>query len=177
MSDSNRGGRLPPPAFPPGTRRRIRGTHAIGVDETRTVAGAWISPDEPIPERGHRLSGAFISPDDPIPQRAIESGHAVEVDSVTRPADSGVVVGMNLDDSPHPTDGPSAGDPHVQALLEAVSSLSEDLRRRGEGGLRAGPDMSRLETTLRAYCVGYLEGRRSEEPPPRLMEDALPTDG
>jgi hypothetical protein len=26
--------------------------------------------------------------------------------------------------------------------------------------------MSRFDTTLRAYCVGYLAGRRAEDPPP-----------
>jgi hypothetical protein len=53
-------------------------------------------------------------------------------------------------------------DPHVIEVITAVAKLAEGLRHRGEAGLHASPDMSRLEATLRAYCVGYLAGRRAE---------------
>ncbi len=57
----------------------------------------------------------------------------------------------------------TGGDPHVIELLEAVSKLAEALRSRGEAGLKATPEMGRLEATLRSYCVGYLAGRRAED--------------
>lgn len=30
--------------------------------------------------------------------------------------------------------------------------------------------MTRFEATLRAYCVGYLAGRRAEDPPLEILE-------
>jgi hypothetical protein len=48
-------------------------------------------------------------------------------------------------------------------VVEAVRKLAEALGRKGEAGLRTTPSMSRFEATLRAYCVGYLAGRRAED--------------
>jgi hypothetical protein len=62
-------------------------------------------------------------------------------------------------------------------VSEAVAKLAEALRRRGESGLRATPEMTRFEATLRSYCVGYLAGRRAEEPPAPILEEPLPSDG
>ena len=55
------------------------------------------------------------------------------------------------------------GDPHLSELLDAVRKLVAALEHRGEGGLRVTPEMTRFETQLRAYCVGYLAGRRAED--------------
>jgi hypothetical protein len=54
--------------------------------------------------------------------------------------------------------------------------LAESLNRKGEAGLRANLEMSRFEATLRSYCVGYLAGRRAEDPLPPEIEEALSTD-
>lgn len=51
-------------------------------------------------------------------------------------------------------------DPAVADLVERVGTLADSLRQKGEAGLRATPEMSRFEATLRAYCVGYLAGLR-----------------
>jgi hypothetical protein len=60
--------------------------------------------------------------------------------------------------------------------MEAVSKLAESLNRKGEAGLRANLEMSRFEATLRSYCVGYLAGRRAEDPLLPEIEEALSTD-
>jgi len=51
----------------------------------------------------------------------------------------------------------------VIELIGAVGRLAEALKRKGEAGLKAQPHMSRFEATLRAYCLGYLAGRRAED--------------
>ena len=54
-------------------------------------------------------------------------------------------------------------DEAVADLVRVVGRLADALRARGEAGLRASPDMTRFEATLRAYCVGYLARRRELE--------------
>lgn len=185
MSENTNESRLPPPAFPPGMRRHVhRNSGGAEAQETQEeAADAFISPDAPLPERGQGggtspLGGAFISPDEPIPERKIEL--AEEFQSATSgidPDDEGVVVGMDLDPHLEVEEVVSGGDPHVMELMEAVGKLSDALRRKGEAGLRAAPGMSRFEATLRSYCVGYLAGRRAEDPEPEFIEESLPTDG
>jgi len=178
---SDRGGRigrpLPPPAFPPGSRRIPvrRPAEPAGGDLDR----AFISPDDPIPDRTGvpndafidpdepitrvaRLAAddAYISPDEPMPVRRLApSGVAGEVED----QEEGVVTGLGDDAHLDPGELMSGLDPHVMELVEQVSKLADALRRKGEAGLRASPGMSRFETTLRAYCVGFLNGRRAEE--------------
>jgi len=72
---------------------------------------------------------------------------------------------MDLDAHASPSEVMTAGDPHVAELVDAIVRLGEALQRRGEAGLRTSPEMSRFDATLRAYCVGYLAGRRAEDPP------------
>lgn len=181
MSENSEESRLPPPAFPPGMRRRTYGARRGAEAEPATpdaIDEAFISPDAPMPERLDHVSGAFISPDEPIPERKIEL--VEEFQSVTdgiEPDEEGVVVGMDLGADLEPDEVVSGGDPHVMEVMDAISSLSDALRRKGEAGLRTHPEMSRFEATLRAYCVGYLVGRRAEEPAPPVMEEPLPTDG
>lgn len=183
--DDKTGGRqngrspLPPPAFPPGSRRhqaaRERSKRAASTD------GAFISPDDPMPSRGDPLGGAlilpdeplvraaeagdvdrggdaFISPDDPLPSRD-RSGPRVAPDDAE---EEGVVTGMGDDAHMDPTEIAAAGDPHVMRLTEKIGKLAEALRQKGEAGLRTSPGMDRFDATLRGYCVGYLAGRRAE---------------
>ena len=76
----------------------------------------------------------------------------------------GEVVGMDLDAHTDPIEIIWGGDPHVMELIEAVGKLAEGLKHRGEAGLKTKASMTRFEATLRAYCVGYLVGRRAEDP-------------
>lgn len=182
MSENSNDRRLPPPAFPPGKRRHSyrnsQGTHS---DDTRSSSDGYISPDDPLPPRADPIRSAFISPDDPFPERTLdlaEGAHALTpMDSEEEEDEEGQVVGMDL--SPHldQAEGVPRGDPHIMEVVEAVSKLAEALRRRGESGLRSTPAMSRFEATLRAYCVGYIAGRRAEEPAAPEVDEALPTDG
>jgi len=48
----------------------------------------------------------------------------------------------------------------VAELARVVGLLASGLQARGEPALEATPDMSHLEATLRAFCVGYLAGAR-----------------
>lgn len=176
MSSERKNSRLPPPAFPPGTRKHVhrnstspkKGAAAdadpfISPDEpipprSDAVAGAFISPDDPIPPRGDKVAGAFISPDDPIPARA-QGGE---------PEAEGVVTGIGFDAHLDPEELVTGGDPYVLEVVDAVRKLADALKRKGEAGLRALPGMSRFEATLRSYCVGYLAGRRAEDEAERL---------
>ena len=84
---------------------------------------------------------------------------------------------MDLASGMEPDEVISGGDPHLMELIRAISTLSDALHRKGEGGLRSHSEMTRFEATLRSYCVGYLAGRRAEEPLLPVLETPLPTDG
>jgi hypothetical protein len=171
--------RLPPPAFPPGMRRHVyrSATGAKREQQRQEDADAFISPDDPLPPRKDSMGGAFISPDDPLPQRRVDLAEGFSDLQPIDPDEEGVVVGMDLDPHMEEASGVPRGDPYVMEAMEALEKLAEALRRRGEAGLRWSPEMSRFEATLRAYCVGYLAGRRAEGPPPPEIDEALPTDG
>lgn len=164
---------LPPPAFPPGTRRhQMRRRRDREQEEDQADAGmegAFISPDDPLPERGDGddMADAFISPDEPLPHRApaaTTTDAAVGTATVADEEDDPVVV-TGIGNDPHldPEELQAAGDPHVMELVAKVGKLAQALKQRGEAGLRADGHMDRFEATLRAYCVGYLAGRRAED--------------
>ena len=175
MSDDSSGSRLPPPAFPPGSRKH-RSNNSAPV-ESAELGGAFISPDEPMPERDHSVEDAFISPDDPMPDR---------VDPISQPAiphpdassftthsgelpqfetEGGVVTGMGMDEHMEAEELVSGGDPYVMDMVQKVGKLAEAIKAKGEAGLRSTPEMDQFEATLRGYCVGYLAGRRAEDDP------------
>ena len=190
MSDDSSGSRLPPPAFPPGSRKHL-GSNNSGRAAPVDLGGALISPDEPMPERDHSVEDAFISPDDPMPDRtdvivdaAIPSegsslafippndptppGEVVTADPGGPPqfeTEGGVATGMGMDDHMDAEDMASGGDPYVIDLVQKVGKLAEALRAKGEAGLRSSTAMDQFESTLRVYCVGYLAGRRAEDDP------------
>jgi len=186
-NNDGRGRRLPPPAFPPGSRK----LHVRRRDKKEPSKGdidaALISPDEPMPDRSdfpedafispdapiERLArasddDAFISPDEPMPPRVPRSDEGADEESFDE--DDVVVTGMGHDAHLDPEDLAMAGDPHVMEVSEVVSKLAADLKRKGEAGLRSSPEMGRFESTLRGYCVGYLAGRRAGDEQPVLEE-------
>jgi hypothetical protein len=188
MSDSNHkkdGRNLPPPAFPPGSRKHAQRRSPPAKADPAPREGkkgaddAYISPDDPIPARRDKLAAAFIQPDDPMPERRpdgmkvafispedpLPRRESLGVRRTMGKPEEGVVTGIGSD--PHLDRGElaAAGDPHVMELVEAVGKLAQALRRKGEAGLRTTADMGRFDATLRAYCVGYLAGRRAEAEP------------
>lgn len=180
MSENSKESRLPPPAFPPGMRKHVHRTaNHKNPQEAANPEDAFISPDAPLPQRTHvdALQSALISPDDPIPERKIELAEAFRDPEAIEPGEEGEVVGMDLDPHLEIAEVVSGGDPHVMEVMSAVRNLAESLERRGEIALHAAPGMTRIEATLRAYCVGYLAGRRAEEPPVPEIDEALPSDG
>ena len=128
-----------------------------GPGRTGFPAEAFNAPEEPI---ARDASDPYISPDDPIPRRsplgADLSEEGIDLDEV-------MVTGMG--DDPHlaPEELGLTMDPTLAALSEQVAALADALRLQGELGLKEHPGMSAFESTLRAYCVGYLKGRRAEE--------------
>lgn len=178
MSENSNGSRLPPPVFPPGSRwHAVRRSGTPAARDEVAVGDAFVSPDDPLPARVDPMAGAFISPDEPIPERRIELAPQFRDEESIEPGEEGQVVGMDLDSRLDHDEIVSGGDPHVMEVMHAVTKLAEALNRRGERALRAAPKMSRFEATLRAYCVGYLAGRRAEELPPPMLQEPLPTDG
>lgn len=188
MNENSKEHRLPPPAFPPGHRRHVHRNSEDHAEagENRPPArppavvpldDGLISPDEPMPARRDPIEQAFISPDDPLPERRLELAPDFAQHASPAPDEEGQVVGMDLDDDTHPIEVMTATDPHVAELTHVVTRLAEALRSKGEAGLRTHPDMSRFDASLRAYCVGYLAGRRAEDPPAPEGQDHLPADG
>ena len=141
--------------------------------ESDALSSAFISPDDPMPDRtGNLPSGAVVRPDAPVAPVAPGAQEdaaraAVEAEDADGDADDdfeeGVVTGMG--DDPHLDPGELAlgFDPHVHEVVDKVVKLAAELKQRGEAGLATTPGMSRFDVTLRAYCVGYLAGRRAEE--------------
>ena len=128
---------LPPPAFPPGSRRRHAEATGAPAPAEDPAEDAFISPDAPLPPRGSRTEEDDVEVGEAVPA-GMGAGHAVD-----------------------PSELRAAGDPWVLDLTERMERLAQALRQRGEAGLHTDPEMDRFDATLRAYCVGYLAGRRA----------------
>jgi len=130
--------RLPPPAFPPHQHIQPRRNHRRSAEATDTGGGV---PDD-----------AFISPDKPLPPCGAEH---VDTDEV-------VVTGIGDDLHLGPEElGPARHEDLLVAdLALRVGRFADGLRDRGEAALRMTTDMNSFETTLHAYCVGYLAAQR-----------------
>jgi len=185
MSENNnkKGGRLPPPAFPPGSRKQVVRSSTPAAKPVPAKPAdpdaAFISPDDPIPARTDKVASAFILPDDPIPERRpdfmqnafispedpLPKREPLGVRRTMGKPEEGVVTSIGSDAHLDRGELAAAGDPFVMELIESVGKLAQALKRKGEAGLRATAEMSRFEVTLRAYCVGFLAGRRAEAEP------------
>lgn len=145
---------------------------ATEEDGSRVPEDAFIDPDEPIVRDDSPIADdAFIDPDEPI-VRTRPPAKPEDFEEVVRGAsseggdddfDPDEVVVTGIGDDPHLDELKAVrqyGDRFVSELVEKVGFLADQLRSRGEAGLRTDPDMSRFEASLRAYCTGYLAGRR-----------------
>jgi hypothetical protein len=171
------GRRLPPPAFPPGSRRipSRRRRRAAAATEEAEIEGslpddAFIDPDEPIVRPPSLSDDAFIDPDEPIvrsapPTRPEDFEEVVKggAGDVIDP-DEVVVTGMGNDPHLEAFEGAAVyEDVHVADLVRMVGYLADQLRQKGEAGLKTEAGMSRFEASLRAYCTGYLNAQRGTE--------------
>ncbi len=68
------------------------------------------------------------------------------------------------------------GDPAVAELAARLGRLAMGLRDEGEAALRTASDKNPFETTLRAYCAGYLAAKR-ESRVDRLSESVDEPEG
>ncbi|HSM03079.1 MAG TPA: hypothetical protein VK858_00575 [Longimicrobiales bacterium] len=144
---------LPPPFFPPGStlgedlRRHLEGGADVGVPDD-----AFHDPDDPVVrERPPTVPADFEEVMGRVGGLEAVLGHVA-------------VTGMGND--PHVVPQPGLepyDDPHVAELASALERLRTGLASRGEAALKVEPEMSRFEATLRAYCVGYLAGRRAQD--------------
>jgi hypothetical protein len=132
---SNRGDRLPPPAFPPGHRRSwVHRPRRVGPDEG--MGGGTIPED------------AFYSPDAPL--RRIES----------LPDDDVELLPHSEEEGSQPLISPLS-DESVAQLLE---NLAREIRDYDGGRFLWRPDVSPLEGAVRGLLSGYLRlGRREGE--------------
>lgn len=146
---------LPPPAFPPGARRRAARERTVqdspepGTPPSEFPRDAFISPDEAIRKKGRGIpDDAFISPDDPlVPTGRDEEGH---------------VTGMSLMPAARAEPGPGRrGTPNIHELPYLLDQLAEQLHDSGETALNVHPDMGHFQAALRAFLKGYLEGSGS----------------
>ncbi|MEJ2541498.1 MAG: hypothetical protein P8188_16290 [Gemmatimonadota bacterium] len=160
-SDSSLADRLPPPVFPPGSPRReaLRPRGSGPLDQGTIPDEALHGPDDPV----IREAPPVVPPDFDQVMRGVGALEKV-MGEVT-------VTGMGND--PHIVPDPELEpytDPHVAELAAALERLRHGLASRGEAALKVDARMSRFEATLRAYCVGYLAGRRAQNshlPPER----------
>lgn len=181
--------RLPPPAFPPGSSRRIRPEQGsvpedafispdAPIERGSIPEDAIFSPDDPVTRSGTRMpDDAFFSPDEPVVREA-EPTVPEDFEDVLRSHGSsstgaegetegseGQVTGMSLEVQQRGRGGSRFDDPHVERLYAKLVGLTKAVKERGEAGLRTEAGMSRFETTLRGYCVGYLAGLREPSDP------------
>jgi len=144
--------RFPPPVFPSGSS---------GWDD----ADPHLDDDEEgvVPE------DAFHDPDDPVVREHPPTVPADFEEVMGRVGGLEAVLGevavTGMGNDPHVVAHPGLepyDDPHVAELASALERLRAGLASRGEAALKVEPEMSRFEATLRAYCVGYLAGRRAQ---------------
>jgi hypothetical protein len=143
--------RLPPPAFPPGTRRSRTAWAGSGsaAGPEDLPEGVLISPDEPIRRIGEGFpEGAFISPDDPIDtdQEEVE----------------GEVTGIgNYDPEPYRPAGRVGANPRdPEQIASVLEGLARGLRENGSAALAPEAYLSPFESALRGFLGGYLVGGR-----------------
>lgn len=145
---------LPPPAFPPGARRREVAERVSnpaplsGREEKEIPDGAFISPDAPIRMEARGIpDAAFISPDDPlVPVQRNEEGQ---------------VTGLGLLANPISKSGPSRRQtPSIHELPYLLDQLAEQLHESGERALEVHAEMGHFQAALRSFLRGYLERGR-----------------
>jgi len=125
---------LSPPAFPSG----IPG----GISEAPLPDDAVTPPDARVVR-----DGPVRIPDDfELVMLPREDGADDEAIRVTGIGAEDAVAGS----------GEAILNPYLERVVTELEALVGALRRKGEAGLRMEPGMTRFETTLRGYCVGYL---------------------
>ena len=146
--------RFPPPVFPSGSSVGEDRSHPVEDDEEEGVV-----PDD-----------AFHDPDDPVVRERPPTVPADFEEVMGRVGGLEAVLGevavTGMGNDPHVVAQPGLepyDDPHVAELASALERLRAGLASRGEAALKVEPEMSRFEATLRAYCVGYLAGRRAQD--------------
>lgn len=147
---------LPPPAFPPGSRRHAtvrawaRERHPPEPGGEGGFEDAFISPDEPIIRKDPSFpDDAFISPDEPI----------VRTDRTEADMEGAVVTGIGGGGPVYPQSSLVQAGRDVQKLASMLDTLARDLRDEGTQSLRVEEGMSRFEAMLRSMLAGYLAGK------------------
>lgn len=145
---------LPPPAFPPGARRREVAERVSNPaptsdgEEKEIPGGAFISPDDPIRTKARGIpDAAFISPDDPlVPVQRNEEGQVTGLGLLANPSSEPVSFRRQT--------------PSIHELPYLLDQLAEHLHESGERALEVHAEMGHFQAALRSFLRGYLEGGR-----------------
>lgn len=162
--------RLPPPVFPPGSRRdvpirRARTASTQKGAESEFPDGAFISPDDPIRARRRHEEGvpddAFISPDEPIVRSEEPEPPGDEEVEVTGIGDQEYARGEDPSGSKSRRRGRNKAWEEVDTgeVAQMLQELAEGLEERGSTALLVTSEMTRFESMLRGFLAGYLVGR------------------
>ena len=153
--------RLPPPAFPPGTRRGWvpRATREDAGNDPGLPAAALLSPHEAVRRIGDEFDeGAFISPDDPIDQTPGEAGRS----PAGRGSDDDAVEVTGIggsDREAYRAEAIYAGPRDPDQVAGVLEELAGALREQGTAALTTPPHLSPFESALRGFLGGYMVGR------------------
>lgn len=154
--------RLPPPVFPPGSRRdvpirRSGPSSSRGGEEGDFPDDAFISPDDPIRARDEEAvpDDAFISPDDPI----VRSRDPGEPDD-----DEVQVTGIGgqkyaRGEARRSGRGRTWEEVDTSQVARMLEELARGLKEKGSTALLVTSEMTRFESMLRGFLAGYLVSR------------------
>lgn len=153
--------RLPPPAFPPGSRRAAAPRQGVPVEEEgagqvnddELPDDAFISPDEPIRKEARGIpDDAFISPDDPFVPAEDEGEKGGG-------AGGGQVTGVGEERARVASATARRDDPpSIHELPYLLDRVAEQIQGSGAQALRVHHEMGHFEAALKSFLRGYLKG-------------------
>ena len=158
---------LPPPAFP---SRQGGRPDREGASSPRRTSGPSPrgrrdgGPASPQSTSGDVANDDFlISPDEPLPPRSeVESEASVATGIDNDPHLSVFGEERAAEDEPEPDPVIWWEEPGIADLISVLEGMAKGLRDQGLEGIRITPGMSRAESTLRSYCLGYLTAQAEE---------------
>jgi hypothetical protein len=156
--------RTQPPVLPEGFREDLadpepettEGWEDVAVEPVPEAVAGWDESEvEPVPET--------IDAADEVAAELTQAPEEVVGDWAAEPTEAAPAQDAGSEADPVSPLESAPMDPHVEAVTALVRRLADDLEALGETALAADAEVSPFEATLRAYCVGYLEGLRELE--------------
>lgn len=161
--------RLPPPAFPPGSRRR---RPMLGHPGAVQHLAAMRRDTEEGTGLGPRAARSIFSPQaeaesevgaESFPEGAYITPEEAAEKMESRQAETGVATGIGVRRSSFaPVPVPEAEEIDFHQAAAVLERLAHGLRKNGGLALLVGPDLSRFEAVLRGFLAGYLGGMETD---------------